>query len=61
MYSQPPYSKYIFSPEFFKSCEVEELHYLLVSAVNKALEKAKSVEETELRSVAGGMLSGIGF
>jgi nucleoid-associated protein EbfC len=49
------------SQEWFKTCEREELEDLLVSAVNKALEKAKSVEETELRSVAGGMLPGMGF
>lgn len=34
----------------------DELQDLLVIAVNRALEHAKNMEETEMRSVAGGLL-----
>lgn len=38
-----------------------ELPKLLITATNNAIEKAESVFETEMRSMAGGMMSGLGL
>lgn len=42
--------------EWLKGIDAEELQDHLVLAVNHALEHAKNMEETEMRSVAGGLL-----
>ena len=47
-----------FDPEFFKNVEKEELEDMLMVTINRVLEKAREVEEAEMKSIAGGMLPG---
>lgn len=47
-------------PEFFKSCDQEELEELLVTAVNKVLEQAENVSQTEMQAVTRDMMGGLG-
>lgn len=48
-------------PAFLKNTSSDELEDLLIIAVQRAMNNAKSVEETEMKSVAGGMLPGFGM
>ncbi len=47
-------------PEFLKSCDQEELEELLVTAVNKVLEQAENVSQTEMQAVTRDMMGGLG-
>lgn len=47
-------------PEFLKSCDQEELEELLVTAVNKTLEQAENVSQTEMQAVTRDMMGGLG-
>lgn len=47
-------------PEFLKSCDPEELEELLVTAVNKVLEQAENVSQTEMQAVTRDMMGGMG-
>ncbi len=46
--------------EFLAAADKEELEELLVVAVNKALEQAESVSQTEMQAVTKDMLGGLG-
>ena len=47
-----------FNSGFLKNVEKEELEDMLMVTINRVLEKAKEVEEAEMKSIAGGMLPG---
>lgn len=47
-------------PDFLKSCDPEELEELLVTAVNKVLEQAENVSQTEMQAVTRDMMGGLG-
>lgn len=44
-----------------QSGDADELAGLLINATNSAIAKAEGVFETEMRSVAGGMMGGLGL
>ena len=46
--------------EFLKSAEKEELEELLAVAVNKALEQAENVSQSEMQAATQDMLGGLG-
>ncbi len=46
------------NPDFFRKTDREELEDILMATINRALERAKEVEEAEMKSIAGGMLPG---
>lgn len=48
-------------PEFFKDADAEDVSELTMIALNRALEKAEQVYETEMAGVAGGMMPGMGL
>ena len=45
---------------FLKDADKEELEELMVIAVNKALEQAESVNQSEMAAMAGAMFGGMG-
>lgn len=47
-------------PDFFQSSDQEELEELLITAVNKALEQADNVSQTEMQAVTRDMMGGLG-
>jgi DNA-binding YbaB/EbfC family protein len=47
------------APELVQSADTEQLEELLQVAINRALEQAERVNESEMRSVAGGILPGM--
>ena len=47
--------------EWLKNADNEEVEDLMLVAVNRALEQSRDLEESELKSVAGGMLPGMGL
>lgn len=51
----------IISPELITNADAIEIGELVTIATNRALENAENVAESEMRSVAGGMLGGLGF
>ena len=53
-------SDIIIDPEFLKSADKEELEELLVVAVNKAVQQAEQVSQTEMQAVTRDMLGGMG-
>lgn len=47
-------------PEFLRSSDQEELEELLTTAINKALEQAENVSQTEMQAATRDMLGGLG-
>jgi DNA-binding protein YbaB len=47
-------------PEFFKEVDREELEELLITAINKAMEQADNVSQSEMASATKDMLGGFG-
>jgi DNA-binding YbaB/EbfC family protein len=47
-------------PEFFKDVDKEELEELLVTAINKAMEQADNVSQSEMTAITKSMLGGLG-
>lgn len=47
------------APELLDTGDSEQLEDLIQVAVNRALEQAERVNESEMRSVAGGLLPGM--
>ncbi|HEY0244622.1 MAG TPA: YbaB/EbfC family nucleoid-associated protein [Mucilaginibacter sp.] len=47
-------------PEFLKEADKEELEELLVTAINKAMEQADNVSQTEMAAITKSMLGGLG-
>ncbi len=47
-------------PEFLASTDKEALEELLVVAINKALEQADNISQTEMQAVAKDMMGGFG-
>ena len=47
-------------PEFFKDADKEELEELLVTAINKAMEQADNVSQSEMAAVTKDMFGGLG-
>ena len=47
-------------PEFFKSTDKEEFEELLMVAVNKAVEQAEKVSQTEMQAATRDMFGGLG-
>lgn len=47
-------------PEFLKDTDKEELEELLVTAINKAMEQADNVSQSEMAAVTKSMLGGLG-
>ena len=47
-------------PEFFKDVDKEELEELLVTAINKAMEQADNVSQSEMAAITKSMLGGLG-
>ncbi|WP_276364232.1 YbaB/EbfC family nucleoid-associated protein [Daejeonella sp. H1SJ63] len=47
-------------PDFMRSADQEELEELLATAVNKALEQAENVNQTEMQAVTRDMMGGLG-
>lgn len=48
------------SPDFLKTADKEELEELLATAVNKALEQADLVSQTEMEAATRDMMGGFG-
>src|SRR5690606_2855457 len=46
--------------DFFKETDKEELEELLLTAVNKALEQAENVSQSEMQAITKDMLGGLG-
>jgi nucleoid-associated protein EbfC len=46
--------------EFLKSADKEELEELLVTAINKALNQAEQVSQTEMQAATRDMMGGLG-
>lgn len=46
---------------FHKNASVDELQDYVLIAMNRAMEQAESVNESEMRSAAGSFLPGMGF
>ncbi|HWD90167.1 MAG TPA: YbaB/EbfC family nucleoid-associated protein [Mucilaginibacter sp.] len=46
--------------EFLKSADKEELEELIVVAINKALEQAENINQSEMAALSRDMLGGIG-
>ncbi|MGI4751934.1 MAG: YbaB/EbfC family nucleoid-associated protein [Janthinobacterium lividum] len=46
--------------DFFKSADREELEELLAVAVNKAVEQAENLNQTEMAALSQSMLGGLG-
>lgn len=47
-------------PVFFKEADREELEELLITAINKAMEQADNVSQSEMASATKDMLGGFG-
>lgn len=47
-------------PEFLRSTDQEELEELLAAAVNKVLEQAENVSQTEMQAATRDMMGGLG-
>ncbi|MBC7759238.1 MAG: YbaB/EbfC family nucleoid-associated protein [Phormidesmis sp. FL-bin-119] len=47
-------------PGFLANTDAEELEELLTTAVNKALEQAESVSQTEMQAATRDMIGGLG-
>lgn len=47
-------------PDFLKEADKEELEELLVTAVNKAIEQAENVSQSEMAALTKSMLGGLG-
>lgn len=47
-------------PDFLRTSDQEELEELLITAVNKALEQADNVSQTEMQAVTRDMMGGFG-
>jgi DNA-binding YbaB/EbfC family protein len=47
-------------PEFLKIADKEELEELLVTAINKAMEQADNVSQSEMAAITQSMLGGFG-
>jgi len=47
-------------PAFYAEVELEELEELLVVALNKALQQAENVSQTEMQAATKDMLGGLG-
>ncbi len=47
-------------PEFLSSCDQEELQELLVTALNKTIEQAENVSQTEMQAATRDMMGGLG-
>ena len=47
-------------PEFLAAADIEELEELLIVALNKALEQAENVSQSEMQAVSQEMLGGLG-
>jgi DNA-binding YbaB/EbfC family protein len=47
-------------PEFFKDADKDELEELLVTAINKAMEQADNVSQSEMAAVTKDMFGGLG-
>jgi DNA-binding YbaB/EbfC family protein len=50
----------IIDPEFFRDVDKEELEELLVTAINKAMEQADNVSQSEMAAVTKDMFGGLG-
>jgi DNA-binding protein YbaB len=50
----------IINDEFFKELDKEELEELLVVAINKALEQAENVSQSEMAAMTQQMFGGMG-
>ena len=46
-------------PDWLKQADAEEVTDLIQVAINRALEKAEQLNESEMRSIAGNMLPGM--
>jgi len=49
-----------FDPEFLREADQEELEELLVTAINKAMEQADNVSQSEMAAITQSMLGGFG-
>jgi nucleoid-associated protein EbfC len=49
-----------FDPEFLRGADQEELEELLVTAINKAMEQADNVSQSEMAAITQSMLGGFG-
>ena len=47
-------------PDFFKNADKEELEELLLVAINKALEQAENVSQSEMAAITQQMFGGLG-
>lgn len=47
-------------PELLNAAEAEELEDLLITAINKVLEQAESVSQTEMQAATRDMMGGLG-
>jgi DNA-binding YbaB/EbfC family protein len=47
-------------PDFFKDADKEELEELLVVAINKAMEQAENLSQSEMAAMTQAMLGGMG-
>lgn len=47
-------------PEFLRGADKEELEELLVTAINKAMEQADNVSQSEMAAITQSMLGGFG-
>lgn len=47
-------------PDFLKDADSEQLEELLVTAVNKALQQAEQVSQTEMQAATRDMMGGLG-
>ncbi|HEY0667039.1 MAG TPA: YbaB/EbfC family nucleoid-associated protein [Sphingobacteriaceae bacterium] len=53
-------SEITIDPEFLKSADKEELEELLIVAVNKAMQQAEQVSQTEMQAATRDMFGGLG-
>jgi hypothetical protein len=47
-------------PDFLGSADAEELEELLITAINKVLEQAEGVSQTEMQAATRDMMGGLG-
>ena len=47
-------------PEFLKDADKEELEELLLTAINKVLQQAEQVSQTEMQAATRDMMGGLG-
>ncbi|WP_411273573.1 YbaB/EbfC family nucleoid-associated protein [Daejeonella sp.] len=47
-------------PDFMANADTEELEELLTTVINKALEQAESVSQTEMQAATRDMMGGLG-